>query len=175
MEHNLYNGRVDIISKEVPSYGYGNCQGSNPSDGFDIVSKNISHTPVSSVFFSKVNINALHEGICNTVFNKTGINIKRQNDIELKIIMRSIYFQSLKEGTSVMKLRLPFTNAKNDVVEQVKELNSKVIKWASNEIETNMKQFECYQRDISSYPIPMDRSVYTDTAGTKSNEFKSFF
>jgi hypothetical protein len=175
MEHNLFNGRVDILSKDAPSYGYGNCQGNNSSDGFDIVSKSISHTPVSSVFFSKLNINALHEGICNTVFNKTGINIQKQNDIELKIIMRSIYFQSLKEGTNVMKLRLPFTNSKTDTIDQVRELNQKVINWASNEIEKNMKQFECYQRDISSYPMPMDRSIYTDNSGTKSNEYKSFF
>ena len=175
MENNLYNGRVDILSKQVPSYGYGNCKVGNSSDGFDIVSKNLSHTPVSSVFFSTTNINALHEGICNTVYNKTGISIKKQSDIELKIIMRSIYFQSLKEGTSVMKLKLPFTNSKNDVVDQVRELNAKVIKWSSQEIESNMKQFECYQRDISSYPMPMDRSIYTDNSGTKSNEYSPFF
>ena len=59
--------------------------------------------------------------------------------------MRSIYFQSLKEGTSVMKLRLPFTNSKTDTIDQVRELNQKVINWATNEIEKNMKQFALHK------------------------------
>lgn len=185
MENNMFNGRVNILSKGYPEFE--KCDNRPSSSGLDIVSKSISHTPVSSLFFSKTNIDALQNGICNRVFNESGgrYNIGKQSESELKIIMRSFYFDSLTKGfPNVMReikrlndkaLDIPVSHSYESVVEQVRALNKSVLDWAVPEILTNITQFEKYKEDVSRLPQPMDRPKLSTLSGTKTLEFQSFF
>lgn len=185
IENNLFNGRVNLLTKEYPQYNM--CPNSGSSDGYDIVSRTLEHTPVSSLFFSKKNIDALQIGICNRVFNESRgkYNIGRQSESELKIIMRSIYFSSLQnsftnfqqniQGNYNNMLNQINNNSSNNVIEQVRYLNKAVLDWAVPEILTNIRQFDKYKEDVSVLPEPIDRPTLTSMSGTKTLELQSFF
>jgi hypothetical protein len=102
-------------------------------------------------------------GIRNRILNESDGRyfIGRQSDDELKIIMRSIYLQYSR-------------NLPDNIMQQVKELNSRVIDWAVPQIMTNLKQDEKYKQDISTLPEPLERSQLPSTKGTKTLEIKSF-
>ena len=184
MENNLLNGRVNILSKGYPKFDYvANNKGTQA--GHDIVSKSIEHTPVSALFFSKKNIDALQQGISNQVYNKSQgkYNIGKQSEIELKIIMRSFYFESLQNGSSFIMKEIQKQNNLTNVLQpncdivlmQVRELNKKVLDWSVGEILTNLQQFDKYKRDVSMLPDPIDRPTLMSSAGNRSLEFQSFF
>ena len=75
--------------------------------------------------------------------------------------MRSIYFQYCK-------------NNSENIVEQVRELNRLVLEWAVPQIITNIKQHNSYRQDISTLPMPLERSQLTSQKGTRILELKSF-
>jgi len=87
-------------------------------------------------------------------------NIGRQSDDELKIIMRSIYFQYSK-------------NMPNNINEQVRNLNIMVIEWSVPRILTNLKQDEKFRYDISTLPEPLERSVLASQKGFKTYRIKA--
>jgi len=107
--------------------------------------------------FSLKNIDLLQQGIRNKILNVTygKINISRQSDDELKIIMRSIYFQYGQ-------------NRNINIIEQVLELNTLVIEWSVPQIISNFKQSQQYIKDISTLPEPLERSILPSTKGTKT-------
>lgn len=177
MANNIFNGRVNVLEKDYSQYVI-DSSGSQSTDGYDIVSKNMAHTPISKLFFSKTNIDALQKGISNRVFNQTNgrYNIGNQSETELKIIMRSIYFDSLRGGIPMLDdIQTMIDPSCDTVLERVKNLNKKVLDWAVPHIVTNIQQFEKYKRDISFMPNPMDRPSFVSSAGSKSLEFQSFF
>jgi hypothetical protein len=75
--------------------------------------------------------------------------------------MRSIYFQHGKNNSYNIK-------------GQVLELNTRVIEWAVKEIISNIKQSERYIMDISSLPVPLDRSTLPSQKGLKQLEITKF-
>lgn len=183
-DNQILTNKINNISKMTPTYSNNqDCyfslkSNSTSSSGFDVVSKTIEHTPVSSLFFSKINIDALQTGISNKLFNISNgkHNIGPQSEIELKIIMRSFYFDYLKNGFSNMKVHLssssPINNFDKDVVYTVKLLNTAVINWCVNDIQKNIDQYEHYKKtviDSDGYVMPIDRSIYVSSAGIKSS------
>lgn len=159
------NGRVDIISNspklDIETYKY------YPSDNTNYNKEAIKGQFVSNqlneLFFSKENIEALHEGIRYRVYIESNkkYTIGRQSDAELKIIMRAMYLQYGK-------------NLDTDCIGQTRELNKRVIDAAVPDILSNLYQYETYRRDISTLPMPMDRAPLVSTKGTKILEFKSY-
>ena len=155
-----YNGRVDIskASKlDIPAYQ--NKEIDNKTFYAEAVQGHTKPNEVSNLFFSEKNINALQDGIRYRIFNETGVTIGRQSDNDLKIIMRSIYLQYSK-------------NLPTKVIEQVRELNKKVLDWSVKEVLSNLKQFQKYKKDVSTMPIPLERSPLITTKGTKTLELK---
>jgi hypothetical protein len=153
---NFLNGRVDAISNNNNlNIEKANIKASEHQG--NIISRNLDSTDVSKIFFSVDNINILQRGIRNKILNMTNgkINISRQSDDELKIIMRSIYFQYGKNNN---------TNIRG----QILELNTRVIEWSVPEIISNYKQSQHYLKDISTLPEPLDRSVLPSKKGTKT-------
>ena len=120
-------------------------------------------TDVSAIFFSANNVNLLQTGIYNKILNISAgkYNIGRQSDTDLKIIMRSIYFQYGK-------------NTPNNIKEQVLDLNTRVIDWCVPEILSNIKQSDKYIMDISTMPIPLDRSILPTQKGLRTLEMMKF-
>jgi hypothetical protein len=75
--------------------------------------------------------------------------------------MRSIYFQNSK-------------NLNFDLMAQVKELNTLVIRWCVDEIIKNVKQYIEYKKSVSTLPLPLEHSQLPSQKGTKILEIKSF-
>ena len=137
------------------------------SDNYDFQKQGIKniHTenPISALYFSKHNIDVLQNGIRYSVFKKTDdtIIIDKQSENELLIIMRSIYLQYCKHT--------PY-----NIIEQVKELNSKVLDFAVPKILVEVNQYVNYKKDASSLPIPLEHSKNMSSKGTKILYNKEF-
>lgn len=161
---NITNGRVDLMSPVVqPGWAQQQAQqGANCSFNREALYGRIQRTPVSDMFFSAQNIDVLQDGIRYRVFKETGITIGRQSDTELKVIMTSMFFKYAR-------------HVANDVVGQVRELNSKTLDYAVKETVNNLKQYLAYRRDASTMPMPLDNAQLMTTKGTKTLEIKSFF
>jgi len=157
------NGVVDILgtrpeksfplfyeekNTENASRSLGNIHGSNP---------------LNKTFFSPQNVDLLQDTIRKSVFDRSnGVHIiGRQSDIELKIIMRSIYLQYSK-------------NMSNNIDSQIKILNELVVNVCVPKIITNVEQYLGYKQDISKLPTPMPRSQNLSSAGTKSTRMTRF-
>lgn len=116
-------------------------------------------TPLNELFFSRENIEALQQGIRYRVWveSQGRFTIGRQNERELMIVMRSVYYQHARHSPS-------------DIVGQVRELNGRVIEWSVPEILNNLLQYEAYKRDISQLPLPLPRAPMATMKGTRSLE-----
>lgn len=159
------NGRIDLISS-MPEFNIASFQirsVDNKNFAAEATQGRINPTEVSKLFFSEQNINALQDGIRYRIYVETNGRhvLGRQSDQELKIVMRSIYLQYSK-------------NQPTNCVEQVRELNSKVLDWAVPEVLSNLKQFEVYRQDASTLPMPMELPSLMTTKGTKSLEQKKW-
>lgn len=123
----------------------------------DAIKGNFNKNCLNDVFFSDDNIEALQIGMRNMVSNVTEGRevIGRQSDIELKIIMKAIYLEYGK-------------NLNDNILDQVKDLNKKVLDYAVPRILVQIKQYKTYVRDASSVHVPMDRSVNVSNKGSKT-------
>lgn len=123
----------------------------------DAIKGNFNKNCLNDVFFSDDNIEALQTGMRNMVLNATEGRevIGRQSDIELKIIMKAIYLEYGK-------------NLNDNILDQVKDLNKKVLDYSVPRILVQIKQYKTYVRDASSVHVPMDRSVNVSNKGSKT-------
>lgn len=159
------NGRVDVLHQQnLTQYDFFN---ENNKDTFHFQSNAVRHihtdTPVASLFFSQLNIDSLQDAIRYQVFSKTNNKhvIGKQSETELQIVMRSIYLQYGK-------------HLDNDVVEQVRGLNGKVLDYVVPRILVELNQFVNYRNDITYLPVPLERSKNMSTSGTKFLQMKNF-
>ncbi len=120
------------------------------------ISHMIQNTELSNIFFSQNNIDALQQGIRYLVWkNSNGKHkIGNQSETQLQIIMRGIFLQYSK-------------NLSYNIIEQVKELNQKVLDFIIPQILLEIDQYNYYINDIYKQPIPLSRSINTSSAGTK--------
>jgi hypothetical protein len=159
------NGRIDLLSPmptfDIPAYQTKSV--SNKNFNVEATFGRTIPNEVSTLYFSEQNIDALQEGIRYRIYVETnGAHVLgRQSDQELKIIMRSIYMQYSK-------------NQPTNCVEQVRELNAKVLEWAVPQVLSNLKQFDVYRQDASTLPMPMERASLMTTKGTKLLEQKKW-
>lgn len=119
--------------------------------------KNIhTQNALSDMFFSRANIDVLHEAIRYMVYKKScGKHvIDRQSETDLLIIMRSVYLQYGEYKPYLLK-------------EQVKDLNTQVINYCVPKILEEIKIYLHYRKDISQLPEPMDRGEFVSSKGTK--------
>lgn len=122
-----------------------------------------TETPLNTVFFSKSNIDVLQTEIQNQVFLMTGNKhrIDKQNEDDLKLIMRSYY----------LMFGLNSSNVSNDL----KDLNSRVIGYASAKIFSELDFYLFYRKDIQDFAPPIANPVNVASYGTRYGELKSFF
>ena len=112
---------------------------------------------LNDLFFSNMNIDALQQGMKNMVANETNGDtiIGKQSDIELKVVMRSIYLQYGR-------------NLSADIVGQVRDLNKKVLDYCVPNILVQAEQYKNYIRDASNIHDPIARSVNVSNKGSKT-------
>lgn len=119
-------------------------------------------TPLNKLFFSQGNIDRLQDEIRATVSQMVGAAIDRQSDSDLLMIMRSYYLQYAQ-------------NNPRRVAEELAELNTRVINFASNRIAVEVEAFRYYRKDILDFPAPIANPVDVKIYGTRTGELKSFF
>lgn len=114
---------------------------------------------ISTVFFSKDNIDLLQKTIKMVLYKKTGYVIGRQDDTELLAIMRAMFIQYSRN----------LVNCTPDIIRgEVKCLNVQVVNYSVPKINTAVKQYYAYLQDTQSFPVPVPLPVATSNAGTKS-------
>lgn len=112
----------------------------------------LEKTSISDLFFSEVNINVLQDTIRYKVYKNTNKVISKQGENELYIIMRSIMLQFSN-----------FNVGFSEVKDEIKRLNEMVIKYAVDNVSSNVKQHMGYIDDISNLPTPLDRPSFSNT------------
>jgi hypothetical protein len=159
----IINGRVNALDVINNNFNFKQQSNKINEDNTNMTSRNISNTELSNLFFSQMNIDALQKGLRNLVYERTNQKtiIGKQDETELKIIMRSIFLQYGK-------------NQNSNIIQQIRELNGLVLNWAVPEIISNLKQHEIYKKDISTLPMPLERAQLTTQKGTRVLEIKSF-
>ena len=117
---------------------------------------NFEKNCVNDLFFSQTNMDALQTGLRNLVANKTEGKhiIGPQSESELMIIMRAMY---LEYGM----------NLQTNVVEQIRDLNKKVLNFSVPRILVDLEQYDKYIADASQMHIPMERSTNVSNKGIK--------
>ena len=157
-----YNGRVNI-SSQSPLSIYKQPPMDNSAFYFEAVQGTFTPNELSNMFFSCNNIDVLQEGIRYKVYQLTNGKhvIGRQSDKDLKVVMRSIYLQHSK-------------NRSTDIIGQVRELNKRVLDWCVREVFSNLQQYDKYVIDVSTLPMPMERSTIATTKGSRTLERKTF-
>ena len=155
------NGRVELTEENKPYYQlHSNINLNYHQEAL----KGIQNSSVlSRAFFDIKNIDNLQNMIRYNIWilsNKEYV-IGRQSDNDLHLVMRSIYLQySL--------------NRNQEVKEQIKILNTKVLDWCLPKIYSEILQYIKYKKDISTLPKPMERAQNISNKGNKTLELKSF-
>ena len=111
-------------------------------------------TPLNTLFFSDFNKNLLQRGIRQAFKNKTGISIDYQNPDDLFAMMRVVFINNSGDHNA-------------NVQEQVRYMNSIVIKTTSSQVQTGVSQLMGYLRDTESNAKPNDLPVSTSNYGKK--------
>lgn len=158
------NGRVDISSyKNLTSYKFFDEQNNNHDFQKQGIKNIHVENKVSSLFFSRHNIDTLQSAIRYSVYKRSQNKhiIDNQSENDLMVVMRSIYLQYSKN--------LPY-----DIIEQVKRLNSMVLDYCVPNILREVNQYHNYTNDISSLPIPLEHAKNMSSKGTKINHMKEF-
>ena len=161
----MCNGRVDL-SPEGNGRSYQLFQ--QKSNGSDTYSEEAirnlqSQSLLSYAFFSKQNIDMLQNNIRYNVWyqsNRTHL-ISRQSDLQLQIVMRSIYLQYAR-------------NLPSQIKEQVSDLNKLVLDYCISSILSEIEQYLGYRQNVCQLPVPLERPTNVSSAGGKSLTLKSW-
>ena len=158
---NIINGKVNNLTEENKFKYLQNNDTLSCSFQSEAVGSTITRNKLSDIYFSIENINALQEGIRIRILNETDgkYNISRQNDTELKIIIRSIYYQYAKHYTHI------------PILQQVRDLNKMVLDFSVKDIISSIQMKEKYVKDISHFPDPLELPALSTMKGTRQLEF----
>lgn len=111
--------------------------------------------PLNTAFFSQGNLNYLQRRIQEIIKEKTDMEIARQSDDQLLIVMRNIYMQ--KGALQVQ-----------DVKAEVARLNGRVLKAVIPIVGSGLAGYLVYLRDASQMPVPLARGEQTSVKGSKT-------
>mgnify|MGYP001361693629 CR=1 FL=1 len=102
------NGRVIFDDKPGKSYHLYENQKSPYNFQNSLKSIN-SENILNKTFFAQKNIDMIQNTIINEIFKKTGYKIARQSELQLQIIMRSIFLQYSKNNPCNIKEQIFFS------------------------------------------------------------------
>ena len=107
---------------------------------------------INDIFFSEDNVKGLNESIRYGVHQETDQVISEQSANELYVVMRSIMLQFANFRTDI-----------DNIGNEIKRLNQKVLVYCIQNISSNVKQHMGYVKDLSRLPEPMDRPVQNNS------------
>jgi hypothetical protein len=133
------------------------------TDYSDAMIGNWTDSPLSIAFFSGENIDILQNGLRAGVYNMSNGKhiIERQNENELKIIMRSVFLQKSK-------------NRPDGITQQIEVLNKNVLDYAVKQVYNGIITYNHYRKDINTINLPLEPPQVT-RANNKQLNFKSWF
>lgn len=150
MVDRVNNGRMGDIK---------NVENINVPEGTDIIINKdnsdssikgiLEENSLNSLFFSEMNIKVIQDTLRYRVYQNTDQVISEQSSNDLFIIMRSIMLQYANFRVGV-----------DNIVDEIRRLNSKVLDYAVENVTSNVKQHQGYVNDLSKLPVPMDMPVY---------------
>jgi hypothetical protein len=111
----------------------------------------LEQNAVNDIFFSDMNMKGLHESVRYGVHLKTEKVIANQSQNELYTVMRSIMLQYAN-----------FQVETDNIIDEIRRLNGKVILYCVDNISSNVLQHMEYINDLSRLPEPIDRPVLTE-------------
>lgn len=159
------NGRVDTLNntnyKLYEMFDYRQKPSSTFTD--EAIMGTHKSNPISRVFFSTTNIDALQQAIRYQVYVKSCKKhvIDRQSDTDLKVIMRAVYLEHAAHDTP-------------DAMQEIKRLNAIVVSFCVPRILQEINMYMRYKQDISQLPVPLERGEFSSSKGTKSLVTKEF-
>jgi hypothetical protein len=166
------NGRVPNMSdpalQELAARQYSLYEDKPVLPGSDIRQELIGHvhcpTPLNTTFFSHANLDKLQQSIQDQVFAMSGNKhrIDRQNDDDVKLIMRSYYMMFGR-------------NNPNTVASDLADLNARVVGYSSAKIFSELDFYMFYRKDIEEFAPPIANPMDVHVKGTRYGELKSFF
>lgn len=111
---------------------------------------------LSHVFFSRQNLNHIQDMIRFEVYMKSNKKyvIDRQSDVNLEIIMRSIYLQHSP-------------NLPDKIKEQIEYLDKLVVDWCVEQIIPEVEQYMGYLSEIEYMPLPIDLPRNLSSKGSR--------
>mgnify|MGYP001497177642 CR=1 FL=1 len=109
----------------------------------------LEENSLNSLFFSEMNVKAIQDTLRYRVYQNTEQVISEQSSNDLFIIMRSIMLQYANFRVGV-----------DNIVDEIRRLNKKVLDYAVENVTSNVKQHQGYVEDLSKLPVPMDMPVY---------------
>lgn len=123
----------------------------------------LDETPVSNLFFSNENIDAIQQTVRYRVWQQTDYKVDRQSLQELHIIMRSIMLQHAN-----------FQVSSANLIEEIKALNALVVDYVVGEVGSNVQQYDRYIQDLHSLPAPFDRPLYSGGSNNNTYDLSNF-
>ena len=148
------SGRVNFTDKPGSSYQlYENEE--NQYDFRNSLKSINSDNVLNQTFFSQKNIDMIQNAIINEISKKTGYTIARQSELQLQIIMRSIYLQYAKNDPCNIK-------------QQIIDLDRKVINYSVDRVTVEISQYLEYKDTVNKMPNPISHPQNLSNAGTKT-------
>ena len=115
-------------------------------------------TGLSEAYFSTNNISLLQAAVRYEVNILTGKVIDRQSPNELSVVMRSIYLQN---GNPMV--------SSDNIKNEIKKLNELVIDYCSEQITTQVTQYQGYIQKLTTLPVPIERPQQVDNTNYTYN------
>lgn len=160
------NGRVDLLSPNTNAlFAMTDRMSVNKGTDYrDAMVGNWYDTRLSLAFFSAENIQILQNGIRSGVYKKSNHQyiIEKQNEDELKIIMRSIFLQNSK-------------NVATNIPQQIETLNKLVLDYAISQVYGETEGYMKYRRDASTLAVPLSLPILSTMKSSKQLELKNWF
>lgn len=158
MNSQFQNGRVTLTQGEVKDMKMIDKENETMNNFQVEALYGIQETSVlNQLYFSKKNMENVQDMIRYNVYEKSNKKfiIDKQSDIELEIIMRSIYLQH--------SVNLP-----NKIKEQIMYLNDLVKNWCTEQIIPEVNQYIGYMKEIEYMPVPIDLPLNLSSKGSRS-------
>jgi hypothetical protein len=161
----MNNGRVNIktpsttdlfqLYDKIPAHQCTTYR--NPTEGL------WSDSTLSTVFFSRENVQILQNGIRAGVYHRSKgkFVIGPQDCDEIKVVMRSVFLQNSK-------------NLPNNVTQQVQALNQMVLDYCIQQVYGEATGYLKYIDDVSTLAVPIAHPVMTANSD-RVLEFKHWF
>lgn len=157
----INNGRLHDVGQadNVPiNFGITDSGGFKKDNQHTSIKGLVEYNALNDVYFSDINQKVLQDTLAYRVYQNTNEYIGKQSENELFIVMRSILLQFAN-----------FRVSTENLYEEVKRLNEKVINYCVENVSSNVLQHQGYRKDLEKLPIPIDRPI--DPYGDKGYTF----